>query len=282
MVKRALLIGINYRKSDAELKGCINDTTNIKNILINNCGYVNSNIKVLTEDQQMTPTKHNIEAQMQWLLTNCVTGDTLFLYYSGHGSYTRDTSSDETDGNDEVIVPLDYKQSGIITDDWLFTNLISKVPANVTLWAFTDCCHSGTIMDLKYNYKSMCAPKKGTVKAGMRYVPADWSDRFLFSLERSKEIVGNVCLFSGCQDKETSADAYLAKQSQGAFSYCLIEFIKNNLIRMPDGSFRFNNNVKLRNILKEINCRLDINGFAGQNSQLSISKQDDLEKTFNP
>lgn len=282
MSKRALLIGINYRGSSESLNGCVNDVNNIRSILINNCGYNPNNIRLLTDDTQTKPIRQNIEDNIKWLVNGCLPGDTLFFHYSGHGSFVKDINTDETDGNDEVMIPLDYKTKGTISDDWLFSNMVAKVPVNVNLWAFADCCHSGTMVDLKYNYKSMCALKAGSIKTGMKYTPAEWSDRFSFSMERSKEVVGNVCLLSGCLDQETSADASINRQFQGAFTYCLIEFIKSNLIRMQDGTFRFNNTVKLRNILKELNCRLDIQGFAGQQSQLSVSKQTDFERTFNP
>ncbi len=282
MSKRALLIGINYRGSKDELRGCINDVNNIRSVLVNNCGYNPQNIRVLTEDTpQSQPTRQNIENNIRWLVANCLPGDTLLFHYSGHGSFLRDNNGDETDGSDEVIIPLDYEKQGVITDDWLFTNMVTKVPVNVNLWVFMDCCHSGTMIDLKYNYKSLCAPKK-PIKPGMRYVPTEWTDRFSFSLERSRDVLGNVCLLSGCLDKETSADASINNRFQGAFTYCLIEFMKTNLIRMQDGSFRFNNTVKLRNVLKEVNCRLDIQGFTGQQSQLSVSKQNDFERVFNP
>jgi hypothetical protein len=283
MSKRALLIGINYRSSDAELKGCITDVKNMRSVLVNNCGYKTQNVRSLTEDEQVKPTRQNIEENIKWLVTNCLPGDTLFFHFSGHGSFVNDSAGgDETDRRDEVIIPLDYLTKGVISDDWLFSNMIAKVPANVTLWVFADCCHSGTMVDLKYNYKSLCALKQGSVKQGMRYVPAEWSDRFSFSMERSREIVGNVCLLSGCLDQETAADASINNTFQGAFTYCFLEFVMSNLIKMPDGSSRFRNTVKLRNILKELNCRLDIQGFTRQQSQLSVGKQSDFERVFNP
>ena len=88
----------------------------------------------------------------------------------------------------------------------------------------------------------------------------------------------NVYLFSGCQDKETSADATINNSGQGAFTYCLLETLKTNL---QENTQRFKNGtLKLRNILKEINCRLDINGFE-QNTQLSLSKKENFESTLN-
>jgi len=283
MVKKAVLIGINYNNSSSALNGCINDVNNIRNILINNCGYNPSNIRLLTEESQILPIRDNMEKNITWLVSNNVAGDTLFFYYSGHGSSIKDNNADETDGKDEVLVPLDYTTKGVITDDWLFNNMAAQVPANVTLWAFTDCCHSGTMIDLKYNYNSMCALKTGTIQAGMQYNSSEWNDKFSFNMERSRDLPGNVYLFSGCQDPQTSADAFINRVHQGAFTYCLVEFMKTNMTRMPDGSFRFNNGtVKLRNLLKEVNCRLDINGFGGQDTQLSMTKQSDFERTFDP
>lgn len=281
MVKKALLIGINYKGSDAELRGCINDIRNIQNILVNNCDYSTNNIRVLTEENEVKPTRSNIENQINWLVSNCMSGDTLVFYYSGHGANIDDRTGDETDKKDEVLIPLDYEKNGFITDDWLYQNMACKIASGVKLFGFTDCCHSGTMIDLKYNYKSLCTYKKGKVQKGIPYIFSDWTDRFSFGLEKSNNIPGFVFFFSGCQDQQTSADAHINRQFQGAFSYCLIEFMKTNLQRMPNGRFRFRNGiVKLRNVLKEINARLDINGFTGQDSQLSISSQSALDTTF--
>lgn len=283
MVKKAILIGINYKGQDAELNGCINDVNQINTFLVNNCDYSPTNIRLITEEQTLTPTRSNIENNIRWLVSNVMAGDTLFFYYSGHGSNITDRSNDETDGRDEVIVPLDYESKGVITDDWLFQNMASRVPANVTLWSFTDCCHSGTMLDLKFNFRSMSQYKKGNFTKGIQYVSNDWNDRFSLSMERANDVSGRVFSFSGCLDPQTSADAFIAKKYQGAFSYCLFETIKNNITRMPNGSNRFRTGtIKLRNLLKEINCRLQINGFAGQESQLSCRAPNDLEITFDP
>ena len=282
MTKKALLVGINYNNTDAQLNGCINDVKSIGALLRDNCDYPSENIVFLTEETKELPNRANIEARIKWLVSNCLPGDTLVFYYSGHGASINDTNSDETDGKDEVLVPLDYKTNGVITDDWLFTNMVAKVPTGVTLWAFTDCCHSGTMVDLKFNFKSLCGLKNnGKIIKGMKYNSDEWNDKFSLSMERSRDVQGNTYLFSGCQDQETSADAFIAKKSQGAFSFCLMECLKTNLVQMQNGKTRFlPGKLKLRNLLKEINCRLDINEFGGQNSQLSMSKQSDFERTL--
>jgi hypothetical protein len=283
MVKKAVLVGINYRSSQNSLNGCIADSQNIMNFLTQNCGYDPKNIQQLTDDTPKKPTRANMEASLIWLVSGAKAGDTLFFHFSGHGSSVRDqpNNSDETDGRDEVLVPLDFEKSSVITDDWLFTNVASKVPQGVTLLIFTDCCHSGTMIDLKYNYKSQCAVKTGKVIKDMPYVATNWTDNFSFNIERRNDVAGNVVLFSGCLDPQTSADAFIRGQGQGAFTYCLLQSVNSNMTRTADGKIKYNGNTKLRNLLKEVNARLAINAF-DQRSQLSIGKQVDIENVFNP
>lgn len=276
MTKKALLIGINYKNTKNELNGCINDIQNIKSFLTTNCDYNLENICVMTDEEKLLPTRANIEDKIKWLVSNNLKGDTLVFYYSGHGSYVRDLNKDETDCKDECIIPLDYEESGEILDDWLFSNMISKISTGISLYCFTDCCHSGTIMDLQYNCKSLCQYKKSDLKNCKNYISTDWTDKYSFSVEASKKVKGNVVLFSGCQDKETSADAYIKSksQSQGAFTFCLLEILNNNLDKRNKLK-----KLKLRDILKEVNCRLDINGY-DQNSQLSTCRLNGIDKTL--
>lgn len=280
-MKKALLIGINYIKSDAELKGCINDVKNMYNFLVNRCGYLPKDIRILTEEAGRTlPNKANMEESIRWLVANNMPGDTLFFHFSGHGANQTDRNKDETDGKDEVLVPLDYKTRGVISDDWLYQNMVTRVVKGCTLLSFTDCCHSGTMFDLKYNVQSNCKYKKGGNIRNIAYVAADWTNEFTLRNENSQDTQGNVFLFTGCQDPETSADAFIQNQSQGAFTNCLLETLELRCIRLQDGTTRFQNGrLKVNELLKEVNCRLDIKTFS-QNSQLSVGQLKDLEKTI--
>ena len=283
MIKKALLVGINYIGTPNELNGCINDVKNVNSFLTTNCKFSNENIKLLSDDkdtEQHKPTRLNIENNIKWLTYNNLPGDILVFHYSGHGGYTIDKNRDETDGKDETLIPLDFQTAGEITDDWLFDNLISKIPKDVSLYCFLDCCHSGTAVDLKHNYQSNCKLKKNITILPTTYIKEDWTDTFSYSIERSREIIktGNICLFSGCQDKETSADAFINRSSQGAFTFCLLETLKNNL---QEDSLRFKNgSLKLRTILKEINCRLHCNRVS-QNTQISLNRKENFETTLN-
>lgn len=61
-----------------------------------------------------------------------------------------DKDGDEEDGYDEILIPGDFKESGHIVDDWIYSEFVTKVRAGVHVVALVDCCHSGTAMDLPY------------------------------------------------------------------------------------------------------------------------------------
>lgn len=263
MVKKALLVGINYIGTESQLSGCINDTVTMSEILIGKFKF--DKVNVLTDATDIKPTKANIEVGLRELVSNSKPGDVLVFHYSGHGSNITDRSSDESDGKDEVLIPIDYNKAGIITDDWIYKNICKAVPKGVTLWCFTDCCHSGTVIDLAFNVKSNCTP---LVQGEKVYSSTKWSNNFSFSVEKvPSSLDGTVYCLSGCQDQETSADARINGKGQGAFTACLSQVLKGNC------------NVSIREILKEVNARLDLLNFK-QNSQLGLSDMNNLGTGF--
>lgn len=265
MSKKALLIGINYIGTDSALAGCINDTITMRDCLVGKYKFPSSEIRVLTDVAPVKPTRANIESAFRALVSGAKAGDTLVFHYSGHGSSVADASGDETDRRDEVLVPLDYKTAGVITDDWIY-NTLKPLPAGVTLWCFTDCCHSGTVIDLAFNVKSMCVPTVSPT--GNVYNKARWSNNFSFSNEKVPfPLNASVFCLSGCQDSETSADVTVNGKGQGAFTNCLSQ------------SLNANTKITLRDLLKEVNARLDLAGYK-QNSQLSLSNLGGLDAEF--
>ena len=284
-MKRALLIGINYTGTDSALNGCINDISNINKFLLENVsGYSKDTINILTDDpkSQVKPTKQNMETSIKNFVAGCKSGDTLFFYYSGHGSQLNDNNGDESDGKDSVLVPVDYQKSGVIRDDWLFANMVNCLPAGVLLWTFTDCCHSGTMLDLQFNLQSNSIYNNGKVNKTIKYNGSEWSNQFGLSNEKSKTSQADAFNFSGCLDPQTSADAFIRNQSQGAFTSCFFEFVNNNSTKDANNKMKFNTNkIKLSDMLKEINCRLVISGF-NQRPQLSMGKVKDFNRLFCP
>ena len=268
-MKRALLIGINYNGSAYQLSGCINDMETVKFYLLQR-GYPPENIKLLTDETAVKPTRKNVLDAIAWLVNNLQPGDTTCFYYSGHGARVLDISGDEQSGLDNVLVPIDADTSGVITDDEFRKKLVNCIPVGANLWAFFDCCHSGTMLDLRYNF----VPDVKLLKQGgalpSTYAPSDWADTYRLKIQADTSSFGSVVMFSGCLDPQTSADAPIKGKAQGAFTYCLMECLNK---KKPLGA-------RLRDVLKEVNGLLTINGFA-QRSQLSIGYIEDFNKPLN-
>lgn len=276
-MKKAILIGINYKNTSSELHGCISDVNNMYKFLNENCEFQKENMHVLTEETEKVPTRLNIEKEVDWLISGNLYGDVLLFYYSGHGAYIKDTSNGDVNGYDETIVPLDYETQGVITDDWLYNYMVKKIEKDITLIGFSDSCHSGSVVNLKYNMQF--DSKRISTSSGQAYIGSEWSDDFLLSIDKGSEIVGNCCFFSGCRDTETSADAFINNINQGAFTSCLLDCLRCFVVKMPDTKTRFQKGkLKLRNLLKDVNGRLQIGGFAEQHSQLSFGNINDFEK----
>jgi metacaspase-1 len=129
-MKRALLIGINYMGSPNELKGCVNDICDIYRLL-KDIGYTYFNILVddilpddIICDRLAIPTRGNIIAYIKSFISCTLDGDQIYIHYSGHGSQIKSITNDESDGMDEVLVPVDYNTNGIITDNLLRSIII--------------------------------------------------------------------------------------------------------------------------------------------------------------
>ncbi|KIR50919.1 metacaspase-1 [Cryptococcus gattii Ru294] len=118
--RKALLIGINYIGSDAQLAGCINDVHNVQKFITERYGYQLYDIVMLTDDMndaRTMPTRDNIIKAMKWLVDGAQRDDALFFHYSGHGTQREDINGDEQDGQDEAICPVDYETAGLLIDD---------------------------------------------------------------------------------------------------------------------------------------------------------------------
>ncbi|KAK1242792.1 hypothetical protein MKX08_005604 [Trichoderma sp. CBMAI-0020] len=269
--RKALLIGINYFGSKAELKGCINDVHNVSNFLINNYHYKREDMVILTDDQNdpvMRPTKANIIRAMGWLVNGAQPNDALFLHYSGHGGQTEDQDGDEEDGSDEVIYPVDFQQAGHIVDDEIHFRVVKPLQAGVRLTAIFDSCHSATVMDLPYVYST-----KGVLKEPNLAKEAGQGLLGVISSYASGDIAGvtssimgfakqafsgdgaykktvatrtspaDVIMWSGSKDDQTSADAFVGTEATGAMSWAFISALKAN----PKQSY-----VELLNSIREI------------------------------
>ncbi|GJN14823.1 hypothetical protein PR202_gb01688 [Eleusine coracana subsp. coracana] len=146
--KRAVLVGINYTGTKAELKGCHNDVARMRRCLVDRFGFDESGIRVLIDADgtapRAMPTGANIRRELARLVGDARPGDMLFFHYSGHGTrLPAETGQDDDTGYDECIVPCDMN---LITDQD-FTELVRKVPSGCLFTIVSDSCHSGGLLD---------------------------------------------------------------------------------------------------------------------------------------
>ncbi len=219
--KYALIIGINYTGTSISLNGCINDATNM-NKLIKEWGFETT---VMTDNStgELNPTKNNIITQITKYVNKLNANDVLVIYYSGHGALVTDTNGDEISGKDSVIVPINVQTQGFINDDYIRSLLITAAPDSKILGIF-DCCNSGSVCDLRYNY----------FDTSYRANPGDKNSKLI---QRTNSIVNNnypettanILSLSGCKDDQLSYETVMDNgKSGGALTYCLLKHIYEN------------------------------------------------------
>ncbi|KAK1265930.1 Metacaspase-2 [Acorus gramineus] len=218
--KRALLVGVSYRSKSYELMGSINDVNCMKYFLRERFRFPNDCILVLTEDESdpdRIPTKINMQAAMRWLVHDSRAGDSLVFHFSGHGSQRRDVMGDEIDGYDETLCPLDHETKGMLVDDEINNTIVRPLTTGVTLHAFIDACHSGTILDLPF----VCRMDR----AGF----CEWEDHHRPQISYKGTSGGLAISFSGCDDNQTSVDtkALSGDTTTGAMTFSFIQAIES-------------------------------------------------------
>jgi hypothetical protein len=214
--KFALLIGCNYVGTSNQLFGCQNDVVLFSELLINKFGYHRENVILLIEKTgYLSPNYQNIINSINDLISKSISRQALdiLFYYSGHGSSITDTSGDEPDRRDEVIIPLDFRTRGIISDDYLYDNFILKINRLTKLFFIFDSCNSASCADLPISYEVF--PQRSLLKRSL-----------------SKRKLSNIKIFSlsGCYDSSFSYEYWdpELKLSVGALSYFIRQVLKNN------------------------------------------------------
>lgn len=226
MTKKALTVGINYPGQPISLRGCVNDSKTIENLLRTRYGF--EDITVLLDNQATT---ERMKRELRNLIEGARPGDVLFFHFSGHGTQIIDDSDPdhEPDGLDEVICPVDFNwQTNVIKDDDL-KHIFSGVPYGVNLTVFLDCCNSGGGTDAVNEYK-VPEGARNVPTAGSRYLPPPSHIRRKIEASgltpqfRSLTQVGGKTsgiLISGAQAHQTAADAYIEGRYQGATTHFL-------------------------------------------------------------
>lgn len=206
-MKKALIIGINnYPGTSSDLTGCLNDAADALASL-KAAGFT------CTTLYDTKATRTAILSGMNSTFQCARSGDSIVVYYSGHGSQVRDASGDEADGWDEVLCPADWPN--YVSDDDIRT-ILAKVPAGVNIDMIFDCCHSGT----------------GTREIGqpcaIRALPPIIGKVSHPGKKTRANVVVNLnhCLWAGCAANQFSNELLIGGKVRGAFSYYLWKEIR--------------------------------------------------------
>lgn len=263
MSKRALLVGINhFRPGINRLKGCINDTMEMRGLLMGYFGFPETEIKILGDDEA---TAQGIRDGLAWLLSDYNGSDVRVFHFSSHGTQVPDQSQDEEwECKDEVIVPYDHDWNNPFRDDDLRA-IFDPIPPGVNFTFIADCCHSGSIQrdildnGIEFSPRYLVPPREitGTIqdKLARRDAEADaWAaaqlaqmlqgvpqDQWVAKMQEYLALlrrrfrdnkygvipVDRHILLAACEDRQTAADARIEGRYRGAFTWGLGKAIRD-------------------------------------------------------
>ncbi|MFA6301500.1 MAG: caspase family protein [Legionella sp.] len=210
MAKIALIIGINYPNSENKLRGCGNDARNLNDLLIKE-GYTTTVLSDAPEAfpagyNLIAPTKANIVRILTQIMQNSMPGDIIMITYSGHGTQlAAQKGAIELDGKTECLIPSDalLPENAIRMVEFLLTDIqlraiIDLLNPGASYIGITDGCHTGSI----FNFEDNLDPQ-------------------------TRDLPKGYAAISGCQDNQTSADAYINGMYRGALTNAIETWIKN-------------------------------------------------------
>jgi len=195
--RRALLIGVGYTGTPAQLECSANDVACVSALLLR-LGFAGESILSLTEDQSdpnFRPTQRNMLLAMKWLTHGLVAGDVLFFHFSGHSSQHPDSGAGTSEAMDDAVCPSDFQEEGPITENQLFELLVRCLPPSVRLTALVDCCLPCLCLDLP----RVCDPRQ---QGGWQEVPNPY------------HTLGDVVCISAEPDVEPSMEELTALRSR--------------------------------------------------------------------
>lgn len=160
--KKALVIGVNYAGTEAELRGPVNDAIRWVQVLTKQCGFRRDSVIAMIDEypsgeavedddeNYSLPTKENIMQGLNWLVQDVVEGDVILFVFCGHGVQIPDSMlASDTDRLEEAICPIDWDEFdwGVVpyrlVTDYMLHQYFAKLPAGVLLTVFLDACIVG-------------------------------------------------------------------------------------------------------------------------------------------
>ena len=223
MSKKALCIGINdYPGTQNDLSGCVNDANDWATEL-----SARGHAVTRLLDQQATHAA--MSAAIMGLIKSAISGDSLTITYSGHGTWLPDSSGDEADGRDEALCPYDIGSAGPLLDDEINALFATRAPG-VRIVLISDSCHSGTVTrgredDLDPGHpRARFMPLESWMPAGELPTATARPAHLVGGIKRS----GGDLLLAGCLDTQYSWDTRFKGRPNGAFTYYALKTLRES------------------------------------------------------
>jgi len=236
-------IGINNYPS-APLRGCVPDIDTVSRFFYKR-GVPYRNMRTVTDLATRRATKFGIWDRLYHVCESTKPGDQLIVHYSGHGAQVPERNDGEVDKLTEVLCPVDFDFENPNT--WIcdndFVGVFQQLNHDVDCTVILDSCFSGGMVDLgtrgiaddefpDYEHDIPSIPKA---------YPLEGNIDLRIRLESAKErpilrrpflktsLMPDVCFILGCQEDQTSADAYFASEGyRGALTYHLFKAFAEN------------------------------------------------------
>lgn len=253
-IKHAIVRATNYEGMSYSLKGCLNDAQGwIEHYTAQGCCI-----------HPLLGQNYTAEAYKNLLLTlkeGCKEGDRIYDSNSSHGTHISSLDGKPDSGLNtdmEVQCPNDFdfnKPETWITDRWYMDTAFNDWNPDVTYMGFFDNCHAANTtkgFDNPYEMRARYLPCPEHMRKKIKPELIQYS-------AVSKAISENtsVIAFPGCQENQTSADAYIDGKNCGAFSYCALKTLKDKAAIEP---VRFVAKVNLMLITKRFTQRTAYEG----------------------
>lgn len=225
----ALLVGINqYPEEVNNLRGCVQDVENIRDLLVTQYKVPETHIMCLTD---AAASREAVINGFRTHLSQAQAGDTVFFHYSGHGS--REVAPQEfsrfnpNDKNQTLVLANSRNHNGLDLANKELAVLLQELSATkADLVLNIDACHSGGITrsegDL-LKQTSRQTEKTGNIRPLESYLDGYYSQMLA---TQGQIVVPNVphLVMSACTEYELAQET---RQGTGAYSSALIQALQH-------------------------------------------------------
>lgn len=164
-------------------------------------------------------TGRDIEAALAAFVKRLKKGDKGILQYCGHSVRINwEANPNEINGKSEALAGTNSGATRYVRDEWLYANLVAKVPRGAYVFSIFDSCHSADILNLPWHWDNV---KQQWCWMWDSPVNKPWKSQLKITQTR-KMAAGFSTMLAGTQVDEEAAD--LGELRGGAFSAELFRF----------------------------------------------------------